>query len=889
MTIYCQLQDLENESDVEQKFIYKLLTSESPQGLGFKNSDIKTKPALKAYTINKGKQQKVYRPDYLIVLRGLPLLVIEVKSPDEEIDIAFAEAQMYASIINSKFPHKITICNKIIVSNGKETWCGYSDCAEPELKLSFEDFYTENEKYNELLIFCSKEKVKRTADEPYILSKGKAIFNTPVSELGGKRVQDAELVSNTYGATLVFENSNIFDPKTEADRTEIVRNAYVPSAKREQHIEPIYREIKKINLPSNNNTTLISTDKPKELIEKIEAHINNDVNYSLMLLIGNAGSGKTTFIRYFKEKIHNEYKDISDKCDWIFIDMNSAPVNNQEIYNWIKISTIEMIKSNHPQINFNDFEIIKKIFSKEIKDFEDGLGKLLLADETNYKKELYDLLKTKMSDPDSFLKSILSFLKRHENRIPIMVLDNCDKRTKDDQLLMFQVAQWIKDYFKCIVILPMRDSTYDVYKNIPPLDTLVKDLVFRIDPPDYLKVLQARLEYITRLKTKKSSYDLPNGASVIIKPEEQIEYFKCMLMAIRKNTWASNIFYKLSNRNTREAIQLFEDLCKSGHIVAEDIFKMRTLGEEYELSQHKIINALLRKNRKYFDEKKSNFVNLFSSSYLDDFPDPFVRVDILKWLEKHVKDLGSNAVQGYHKVEKLIADLQNVGHDEQIIYREINNLVIRGLILNESQTSQTNYTDLIRISPSGSLHLALLKNLSYLSACAEDVIYKDTSIMTRISKRIANSNYLDLIPLLLTAKDMIEYLEKYRNEFFSEPQSYLGDEEEFINLYDLSECKETLTKIISSDENIIKIVEEADKYRFGTIINCRVVHKNENYVMCNFDEVCKGFLATYNEEHKLSEDEYNKIDLQDNLICKILDYDAAHKNYRLEYIENTRN
>ena len=560
MTIYCQLQDLENESDVEQKFIYKLLTSESPQGLGFKNSDIKTKPALKAYTINKGKQQKVYRPDYLIVLRGLPLLVIEVKSPDEEIDIAFAEAQMYASIINSKFPHKITICNKIIVSNGKETWCGYSDCAEPELKLSFEDFYTENEKYNELLIFCSKEKVKRTADEPYILSKGKAIFNTPVSELGGKRVQDAELVSNTYGATLVFENSNIFDPKTEADRTEIVRNAYVPSAKREQHIEPIYREIKKINLPSNNNTTLISTDKPKELIEKIEAHINNDVNYSLMLLIGNAGSGKTTFIRYFKEKIHNEYKDISDKCDWIFIDMNSAPVNNQEIYNWIKISTIEMIKSNHPQINFNDFEIIKKIFSKEIKDFEDGLGKLLLADETNYKKELYDLLKTKMSDPDSFLKSILSFLKRHENRIPIMVLDNCDKRTKDDQLLMFQVAQWIKDYFKCIVILPMRDSTYDVYKNIPPLDTLVKDLVFRIDPPDYLKVLQARLEYITRLKTKKSSYDLPNGASVIIKPEEQIEYFKCMLMAIRKNTWASNIFYKLSNRNTREAIQLFEDL-----------------------------------------------------------------------------------------------------------------------------------------------------------------------------------------------------------------------------------------------------------------------------------------------------------------------------------------
>ena len=177
---------------------------------------------------------------------------------------------------------------------------------------------------------------------------------------------------------------------------------------------------------------------------------------------------------------------------------------------------------------------------------------------------------------------------------------------------MFEVAQWIRTSYKCIVILPMRNATYDLYKNEPPLDTVVKDLVFRIDPPDLLKVLQTRLEYIIRLKLRNNQkYSLDKGINVIVKNEEQIEYFKCILMAIRKNSWTKSIFYSLSNRNIRNGIQLFEDLCKSGHIKAEDIFMLRTSGDEYELPQYKIINALLRKNRKYFSEEKSNFANLF--------------------------------------------------------------------------------------------------------------------------------------------------------------------------------------------------------------------------------------------------------------------------------------
>ncbi|MFK8056588.1 MAG: hypothetical protein AB8F78_10750 [Saprospiraceae bacterium] len=60
----------DNESDVEQKFAYLLLSTEEPNGLGFNVSEIKTKPNIRKYKIDKGKSEKYYFPDYLNALHG---------------------------------------------------------------------------------------------------------------------------------------------------------------------------------------------------------------------------------------------------------------------------------------------------------------------------------------------------------------------------------------------------------------------------------------------------------------------------------------------------------------------------------------------------------------------------------------------------------------------------------------------------------------------------------------------------------------------------------------------------------------------------------------------------------------------------------------------------
>ena len=756
------------------------------------------------------------------------------------------------------------------------------------MHLSFDDFSIENVNYSALLEFCSKNKLEEIAKKPYINARGKSQFNTPVSQLGGKRVQNEELEENSFGRTFVFENRNIFDPETEEERNIIVENAYIPSTKREQHIEPMYKEIRKFELPSKKNTTPLSTDEPVELVQKISQRIDGKIEaYSLMLLIGNVGSGKTTFIRYFKRMfLEKRHPELAKQCDWIFINMNSAPMTSAEIYGWLKSDIIEQIVNGHSNIDFSNIDTIKKIFRKEIRNFDGGIGQLLKGNEIEYNKELYELLRKCTENTSTYLESILFFLKENFGLLPIIVLDNCDKRSKDEQLLMFQVAQWLRVTFRCIVILPMRDSTYDLYRDEPPLDTVVKDLVFRIDPSDLLKVIQARLDYIIRITDQaESTYILKNGFNVSIKKAELIDYFRCIMLAIRNNRMASNIFYRLSDRNTRNGIQLFEDFCKSGHILADDIFMIKTLGKEYELPSYKFLNALLRKNRRYYKSEESNFINLFYSSFDDDFPDPFVRVDILRSLKAKTPQEGPTKTKGMFPVSEVIRDMQIIGHDSDVVLREMNYLIKRGLVHSESISSNVNKDDLTKIALPGLLHLTLLSNVSYLAACAEDVLFKDAMTMTMISRRLAGNSYLSKLCMALTANELIQYLSNYRSEFTSRPNTYLVNDDQ-LELYDLSECKDAIDKWINDDKYVKDMFGNLQTYRAGMQVKVTVTSKNNGALVCRFgtNQDIKGFISALDSQYQLSFSTYESLSESDQLECEVILFDYDHKSFQLKFI-----
>ena len=74
MALYCELENIITESDVEQKFIYPFLKAETPIGLGLKDSEILTKHILRKKLIDKGKNKSTISRTIWLQLEAFPHL-----------------------------------------------------------------------------------------------------------------------------------------------------------------------------------------------------------------------------------------------------------------------------------------------------------------------------------------------------------------------------------------------------------------------------------------------------------------------------------------------------------------------------------------------------------------------------------------------------------------------------------------------------------------------------------------------------------------------------------------------------------------------------------------------------------------------------------------------
>ncbi|OOG18305.1 hypothetical protein BWD42_13695 [Sphingobacterium sp. CZ-UAM] len=871
------LNNLNTESDVEQKVIYPLLTGKLPFGLDYDEIEIQTKPNLKRIKIEKGLKQKHYIPDFLISLKGLPLMIVEAKRPYEDLEEAYREACLYAGEINKWYENGLNPCNYILVCDGYTVRYGYWDTSHSD-EFLISEVKSLSSSFESFIELFSKKALDNEATKLNAKIRKKRVFVKPVKMLGGKFIQNKQ-INNTFGEKISIQYKHIFNPSKEVEKIEIVRNAYINVNKHESHINPIDRLIRKKITPSSANSSLIENSEfPKEIISKLE--ISQSYTNEVLLLIGGVGSGKSTFMTYLREVALGE--DIKEKLVWVTLDLNNAPVNRHEIYQWIKTNLITQIKLWFNQINFESLEILKEIFQKELRPLNE-LAQLLPIEKFNEK--LFDILIELKGNHDKLIEGLIHTQIISRNKSLIVVLDNCDKRNLEEQLLMFEVANWIKETIKCIVFLPLRDTTYDLHRYEKPLDTVIKDLTFRIIPPSLEKVLYSRLKYANRLIKDKedaeSFYTLENGMKVDYPKNEETYYIKSILTSLFQNHLFKILMTGLAGSDVRLGIEIFLDFCKSGHITDTEIFKIRHSKGEHKLPTHIISKVFFRGDRLYYKDDVSRIKNLFNSDPDDKVPNPFTRLKILQWLNNNYKIKGPSGVSGFHTASSIQKDLSAIGFDSANIKAEMENLLRSKLIVSETQdVNSLNLSDLVSISTSGKTHLDLLKNIDYLSACSEDTYYDNKEIAVEIRDNLLNKagySHLTLESIVSHAKILVEYLKDYHLRYYESyseivDSDYIGfplNYDEFIN--SLDNYKFIHSKIALRE---FKDGEEVEGTINGlTSIGIFVTFKDSKYV---------GYLPKEN----ISDSEFEINSEKGDIIkVKVLSFNESHNKYFLAEIK----
>lgn len=781
--MFCLITDLHNESDVEQKLVMPLLTSGFPNGLGIRSPDLLTKANTRRLRIGKGGSRKLYFPDYIIVIAGLPVLIIEAKSPGEDLQTALDEARMYGNELNALFPSGLNPCIRVIACNGLALWSSPIDHLVPDVQLEHGELSAANTGFARLVELCNRDTLQTYVDN---IRRGWAQpkYKRAVSLVGGVSIQQQELAPNTFGSTIAGDYGHIFSPRTKEDRALIVQRAYIGSLRRQRYVEPIDRMIRVAVAPSSAAIRVFDdTGTPNELTEALgeRRRLENQV----LLLIGSVGSGKSTFVDYVSlVALPNELRE---KTIWARVNLNDAPLSTDIAYQWLTDAIFTELLDYLPKgLDIADLSVLQKVFWVELNAFRRGALSLLDSKSEEYRVRLADEIIRLQRDKLQFAKCLARHLCAGPGKLLVVVLDNCDKRTRDEQLTMFQVAQWVRMEFRSLVILPIRDVTYERYRQEPPLDTALKGLVFRIEPPPFSEVLQARVRLVLdEMRThsynaRTLSYLLPNGMRVSYPASDQANYLASILRSLYEHDrFVRKVMTGLAGRDVRRALEIFLDFCTSGHIGEDEIYKIRFFEGKYVLPLSVVARVLLRMQRRFYDGTKAYIKNLVQCDPSDPLPDHFVRLSILHWLNNRRGNIGPAGVIGFHAVGNIIHDLVHLGHDANRVHEEILFLAKEGCIVPEHlRFDAIGESDLVKVTASGLVHLQLMANPDYLAACAEDTWVSDQGFAERVAYRITSRGLRGQFSRLTSstnAAEFVEYLQRIAANRIDSAKFYLDD------------------------------------------------------------------------------------------------------------------
>ncbi len=604
-------------------------------------------------------------------------------------------------------------------------------------------------------------------------------------------------------------------------------------------------------------------------------------------MIGSVGSGKSTFTDFLRIKALPQAT--IGATQWINVNLNQAPLTRDLIYDWVVNEIVNGIKQQHSDVDFDELSTIKCIFHKEIAALNKGKASLFEKGSEKYNSILYDEIDRLQKSNTRTLDGIIDFFYKKNNKLLVVVLDNCDKRNRDDQLLMFEVASWLKNSFSCVVFLPLRDTTYDQFRNQPPLDTVIKDLIFRIEPPLLDKVIQARLNFATREITSqggKFQYTLNDGKRVVCDRKEVADYLKTIVTSLFQDAMFRRVITGLAGRNIRKGLEILLDFCKSGHIDAAEILKIRTSNGDYPLPNHVIAKILLKGRRKYYSDSESNIRNLFHSEETDDLPDPFVRIAILNWLRNRLTSAGQNGVRGFHQTAGLIADLQATGHSKLRLKSELERLIAYGCVTSEAQTAQLSEQDLISISPAGQVHLELLRNVNYLGTVCEDVLFRENQIAKKIADNIVGRGSFkseSRQTKITNSRILIDYLSDYENRFLTGTAKVMEDQSSDIRS-DLISLREYVYNLHENDHALRGLSIAESDYPAGSVHFAQITNILQYGFFVEFGLSGVGLVHKTNFGHH-SYKILDQIESGDWVLVKIKSYEPQKRRHSLELIE----
>jgi len=384
-----------------------------------------------------------------------------------------------------------------------------------------------------------------------------------------------------------------------------------------------------------------------------------------VLLIGDVGVGKTTFLHYLM-KI--EATTELENAITLYIDLGSEATLTQDLNRYILIETKRQLREDYG-IDVDKDDFVRLVYRRDLDGFEQGIYRRLKdADPIEYIKKEINFLALKLDNTDQHIRSVLDFVAKSHRRQVVIFLDNCDQRSEGIQQQAFLVAQELSKQWGAAVFVTLRPETFHNSNKKGALSGY-HPKAFSIAPPRVDRVLDLRLQFASKIaRGEVSIRTLPNSVGVSLLKLDRI--IQILAYSLQKNTEIIEFVDNITSGDIRLALGLVQGFLGSGHVDMQKILDRDAENGPYIIPLHEFLRAVIFGDSEYYNPARSPIVNMFDIASHD--PDEHFLLPILI---SALRLLGEGGQKGFVDTVDLYSYLQGHGFTPN----QIDSAIARGI------------------------------------------------------------------------------------------------------------------------------------------------------------------------------------------------------------------
>ncbi len=679
--------------------------------------------------------------------------------------------------------------------NWKEQKCIFFQNIE-DLKKNFDKFYD----------LLSRQSVTKYGKLK--IDKTSNISKTIVKDHSLKR-KNYELVRNQISQQLIPIINKVFEEIYNTETLEgkqILQDCYVEN-----------KDVKKYNSelgfifadnPPTFDTRILPVQNTENTQHQLKEQIFTNINVlpDPIILIGTAGAGKTTFIKYFTDVLLT--KKNKKNRPLVYLDFRLYTSQTIRDTRFIYANIIKQLENEYPELNLSKFNVLKTIYKNEIDKKKQGTWSYFTGKEDKLNEAIANLIEEKQKESISHLLAITNYLLIKANKRICVLFDNADQLNESDQKEVFLLGNGINRNLKSITIISLREGYFYKWKNKPPFNAY-QSIVYHITAPPYRKVLEKRINYVMTRFDFQAIELIAANKQLKLQRGSLEHLFKNLYDTLfnSKNSEVMEFLEETSYPNTRQGLENFKSFLLSGHSKITEYMSFE-YGVGDGIPIWEFFKSIALDSNYYYETSKSKIVNLFYPSKSN--TNHFTKVRLLNFLFNKLKN-SSKRIE-YSSVTILTKEFLKAGYSIDVVEEEIQELFDYKLISTSEYSEDIeeefdiDSNSMVSITSVGVFYIkSLISRFHYLDLVLQDTPIYDSDFFSSLCNIFPDSDIngnRDLERRKLTVQKFIEYL--MRQEI--KDKKFISNFSDKIIMFDVSDY---LIKGLNQDYNRIdKVIEK---------------------------------------------------------------------------------